>query len=223
MYPRPPSPRRRLACSPDSFFLMSPEAGEPVYGQSSIPQGAMLDCIPFAFPLPLPIPTTWVVSDSPNQPWWDVGSGHNAGTWFPPPLLAQASPPPPSGALAQWPLAPRAPKSPEVDFPIWDPVQGYWPLAACLRCMLRGSAPVVTSPDQMPPLGLGRASVPPVKVALPVPSSHAIEMPIHLAPSPSESSSVMDISPSGSSETQDCKAAFPSTAPPAPAPEVEGS
>ena len=70
MSSRPSSPRRRLVCSPDSFFRLSPEACEPGYGRCSFPQDALLDSIPFALPLPLPIPTARVAPDSPHQPWW---------------------------------------------------------------------------------------------------------------------------------------------------------
>lgn len=178
MYPSPSTQRSRLACSPDSFFRLSPEICEPAFGRSSIPLRAMLDsiCIPFALPLPLPIPIARVVPDSPNQLWWDEDSGHNAGSWSDPPLLAQASLSPPTRVTVQWPQAHRAPKSPAADFPIWDPVLGFWPLAACPRCMLEDSVPVVTSPDQMPSWGSARASVPPVQEVLSVPSSHVIEM-----------------------------------------------
>ena len=221
MSSRPSSPRRRLACSPDSFFRLSSGAYAQDYGRSSFPQAAMMDSIPFALPLPLPIPTAWVVPDSPHQPGWIVGSGYNASTWHLPPLLAQASQPLSPHVAAQWPPAMRAPKPPVMDFPIWDPVHGYWPLAACPRCMLEGPAPEVTSHGQRTPQGLGLMSVPSGNETPSAPAPHASETPIHLAPSPSESSSVMDISPSGSPETLDGKGAFLSTAPPAPAPVAE--
>ena len=87
--------------------------------------------------------------------------------------------------------------------------------------MLSGPAPEVTSLDQMTPQGSGLASVLSVNETPSVPASHAIERPIHLAPSPHEPSSAMDFPPLGSSETQDGMGPRLITAPPAPAPAVE--